>query len=74
MITALAIAILCLLFLIFGLARSLMIAHHSIVSLGKATANFVFAHKMEHSLAEKQLHTLQERVEELERKFAQQEA
>lgn len=66
MITALSIVILCLLFLIFGLARSLMIAHHAIVNLGKATASFVFAHKMEHSKADSQLRAMQKRVEELE--------
>lgn len=71
MITALAIAILCLLFLIFGLARSLMVAHHSIVNLGKAAAGYAVLHKVEHNLADKQLHTLQQRVEELEHQLTQ---
>lgn len=72
MITALSIAILCLLFLIFGLGRSLMVAHHSHIQLAKSTARYAHIHKeLEHGKVDSQFQALQKRVEELERKLAQ---
>lgn len=72
MITALSIAILCLLLLIYGLARSLMVAHHNHIQLAKSTAHYAHVHKeLEHGKVDSQLQTLQKRVEELEQQLAQ---
>lgn len=64
MITALAIAILCLLFLIFRLGKSLIVAHRSHIQLAKATAHYAHVHKeLEHGKVDSQLRALQKRVE-----------